>query len=330
MRILACLLAAVTAWVPLRAQAPDPAAVVVTLRNGDVLRGVLLERDGAVVLAHPVLGTLRIPTDEAISVRELGEDDRVCVPRESADAAHAMSSALEPPAAPAATEPAEPGSFWRGWRRTVALGANGAQGNSENASLRAGLNLQREAPRAKTVAEFAARFETSRGEKSGANARLEGRHDWLPPEGGRWRPFVQGVAEYDEFKDWNERVALAGGVGYELVKRDGLLVLPRAGLGAAAEIGGEDRKVHPEGLLGVDLEHKITPRSRVFANTDSYWRLDRLPAFRFEVRSGYEVMIEPASKLLLRLGVEDRYDSAVGDDRRKNDLTYFALLGWEF
>jgi hypothetical protein len=44
------------------------------------------------------------------------------------------------------------------------------------------------------------------------------------------------------------------------------------------------------------------------------------------VQAGYEVIVDPESNFSLKLGLEDRYNSNPGGDRKKNDLLYFASL----
>lgn len=300
---------------------PAPASqAVVTLTNGDVLRGALVSQNESIVIEHPVLGRLTLARSDVASVRAMTAADAG-----KATAAAQAAAAKVPPPPP----PPDPDSFWKGWKGSIALGANGASGNSESQSIRSEVGLLRETSRTKTGFGLIYNHATSDGRTSTDNARFDARNDWLPKEGARLRPFVQATAEYDHFQEWDYRLSAAAGVGYELIKDDKFLLLPRVGLGLAREIGGADNRLHVEGLLGVDFSYAIDERSKLFSSADSFWVLDAYPDYRLLLRAGYDVVIDPSNNLSLKLGVEDRYDSAP-DGRDRNDFVYFVLLNYGF
>ncbi|MDP1660489.1 MAG: DUF481 domain-containing protein [Phycisphaerales bacterium] len=293
---------------------------VVTLTNGDVLRGELVSRGETVVIEHPVLGRLTLALSDVADVRTMTAANA----GKATAAAQAAAAKVPPPPAPP-----DPVSFWKGWNGSIALGANGASGNSESQSIRAEAGLLRETSKTKTAVGLVYSHATSDGSTSNDNARLDARNDWLPQDGAALRPFIQAAAEYDRFQDWDYRLSAAVGVGYELIKDDKTLLLPRVGLGLAREVGGTDNRLHVEGLLGVDFTYEIDERSKFFSSADSFWVLDSFPDYRLLLRAGYEVVIDPSSKLSLKLGVEDKYDSTP-DGRERNDFAYFVLLNYGF
>ena len=65
------------------------------------------------------------------------------------------------------------------------------------------------------------------------------------------------------------------------------------------------------------------------SSVDMYPNLSQLGQYRVRARAGYEIVIAPEHGLVLRLGVQDRYDSDPGDAKR-NDLAYFTTLGFKF
>ena len=190
--------------------------------------------------------------------------------------------------------------------------------------------MLRETSKTKSTGSFSYNYGTTDSTTDKDNGRVDLRNDWLPQGGSKWRPFVQGSLEYDSFQDWDWRVAAAAGVGYELIKTDTILLLPRVGLGFSKEFGGSDNKIHPEALVGADFEWKIDERSKFFASFDSFWKLDEIPEYRVFARAGYEILVDPKSGMSLKLGLEDRYDSDPGAGKKKNDITYFALVAIPF
>lgn len=304
-----------------QSDAPSADQTVVTLTSGDTFRGTLVSDGEIIVLNHPVLGELRFPRTEVASVRTMAADDA-----SKATAAAAAAAGKVPPPPP----PPDPDSFWKGWSGSASLGLNGASGNTETLSLRGALSFARQTTKTKTTAELSYNYGTDDGDVSKDNGRFDVRNDWLPQGESKWRPFVQGTLEYDTFQDWDYRYSAYAGVGYELLKNDKYLVLPRAGLGLSQELGGTDNKIHFEGLLGIDFAWTIDDRSKFFASLDTFWLLDEIPDYRALLKAGYEIVVDPDSNLSLKLGIEDRYDSSPGEGKNRNDLTYFALLVYNF
>lgn len=312
------------------AQGADPAAApappsdgdaLVTLTSGDIFRGTLVSEGDPVVIDHPVLGRISLPRSSIASVKSMSADDAA-----KATSAAAEAAAKFPPPPP----PPDPDSWLKGWKGSLEAGVNGASGNTEELSARFGVNAARETSKTKTTLGFSYNYGTTEGEKSKDNARFDARNDWLPQGDNKWRPFVQASLEYDTFQDWDWRWSGFAGVGYELVKTDRFLFLPRIGIGASQEIGGSDNKIHPEGLLGFDFLWTIDERSKFFVNADTYWQLDEIPDYRAFIKAGYEILVDPDSGMTFKLGIEDRYDSSPGDDKNRNDITYFALIAVPF
>ena len=55
-----------------------------------------------------------------------------------------------------------------------------------------------------------------------------------------------------------------------------------------------------------------------------------VPEFRLESKAGWEIKLDETNGMFLNLGVESRYDSDPGEGFESHDISYFALLGWNF
>lgn len=239
----------------------------------------------------------------------------------------------DPPAAAEAAaavpaKPADPDSFFKGWKGNVEGGLNGSEGNSENLSFRAGVGATRETSKMKTTAALTYTYATSDGEKTKSRGVLDLRNDWNMGE--RWIFFATGKAEYDEFQDWDWRLSAFAGPGYYFVKSERTKLLGRVGLGLTREIGGSRDEFIPEGLLGLDVEHKLTERQKLFASVEWLPDLSELWEYRLNAKGGWEILVDPEVNMTLKLGIEDRYNHNPGPDREKNDVEYFMLLAWNF
>ena len=239
----------------------------------------------------------------------------------------------EPPAAAAPApeapaKPADPDSFFKGWKGNVEGGLNGSEGNSENLSFRAGIGATRETSKMKTTAALTYTYATSDGEKTKSRGVFDLRNDWNMGE--RWIFFATGKVEYDEFQDWDWRISAFAGPGYYFVKHDRTKLLGRVGLGLTREIGGSRDEFIPEGLVGLDLEHKLTQRQKLFASVEWLPDLSELWEYRVNAKGGWEILVDPEVNMTLKLGIEDRYNHNPGPNREKNDVEYFMLLAWNF
>lgn len=275
--------------------------VKATLTTGEILDGTLKERKGdGLVIEHPVLGTITIPEESLRTLVATGE--------------------APPPPPP----PPRPG-FFQGWSGSIDLGLTGSSGNTERLSLRGGVNGKRNDTFIETSFDARYIYATEEGNNTENKARIDARNDWLPQGESRWRPFVLGFLEYDEFQDWDVRWGVFGGIGYEAIRTEDTLLNLRAGAGISQEVGGENEDITPEGLLGLDFAHRIDDRSRVTANFDFFPALDEFGPYRFVAKAAYELLLDPKSKISLKMGIEDRYDSTP-EGRKRNDFDYFILL----
>ncbi|HVZ93004.1 MAG TPA: DUF481 domain-containing protein [Phycisphaerales bacterium] len=339
---------------------PEPPISLITLDTGEILRGVITARDDdSVTLEHPVLGTLRIPADHIVSVAE-GPETQVDPGTLPPEAAPQLQSSAEqparekplepnpappPPSPPLVGPPAPPPgpqsgadrSFLELWTFTAEVGLSGSEGNTDTFNIRTALGGKRDTREMITLLNLYYQYATDRGIKTKSRGEAAARNDWNVDD-TPWIFFAQGKGEFDEFQDWDWRLSSFGGVGYRFLAPSGVpgggtsvatTLIGRLGAGFSKEFGGRNDDAVPEGLLGIDFEHKFAERHRIFSTFEYYPSLDHVAEYRFLLRGGYEILIDPATKMFLRLGVEDRYDSTP-EGRRRNDLDYFATLGWSF
>ncbi len=222
-----------------------------------------------------------------------------------------------------------PASFWQGWDGSVEFGVDGSSGNDESFDLRAGLRLERDTERYLTKFSATYMLETDDGEENENNLTLKAGHDWKLPD-SRWRIFTRGLYEYDEFEDWDSRVRLGGGLGYDLIDTERTRFTPRVGLFVHREFGGEDDDWTPELNLGFDFEHELSETADIYWTFDYYPALDDFADYWIETEAGIKVAISEDHGLYLRAGIEDEYDSRPGSGKKRNDLDYFLVLGYEF
>lgn len=233
-------------------------------------------------------------------------------------------------AATGAAEPIAAGSsFWNGWKRSIDLGINGSQGNSDNANFRGAIGGVRDAADMTTTVGAMYNYGTQDSNKTRSKGEAFIRNDWKLEKPWGW--FASGKAEYDEFQTWQWRLSAFTGPSYLAIDSEVTMLKLRLGVGASYETGKQAvEKIVPELDLGFDLTHKISDRTKFFLTFDFYPNLDDFPEYRHVTSAGLEVLVDPAVNMFLKVGAQNRYDHRSQAPIKKNDLDYFLTLGWTF
>jgi putative salt-induced outer membrane protein YdiY len=225
-----------------------------------------------------------------------------------------------------------PTSFWEGWVRTVEFGLTGSAGNTENLNIRAIFETERKTDTLRTLLRARYLYGEDDGSVSQNEGRLRGENDWLFP-GERYLVFAFGVYEYDEFQDWETRLQMFGGLGYEFLKERALLdsgqdrasLTGRLGAGVTREFGGTDDTWHPEAVIGLDFVWEINDRNTFAAGTEVFPALDDLGEFRSVSYISHDVQLAETGDLRLRVGAEHEWDSDPGD-AKEHDVKYYLTI----
>jgi putative salt-induced outer membrane protein YdiY len=225
-----------------------------------------------------------------------------------------------------------PGFFdWKSWNKSVTFGLNGSAGNSDALSGHLTVGLDREINRHKTRLDALYRATQRDGESTENRLRVDVRHDWLPPEDGRWRWWIKGTYEFDDFQSWDHRASGHTGFGYEMLKEPETSLVWRMGLGGSQTFGGENDDFAPEALLtGVDFARQIKQDQRVVFGTELFFDLREAEDYRVNSSMNYEITIDRETGMILRTGVDHRFESEPGGQAERSDFNYFMSLGWRF
>lgn len=284
----------------------------IRLSTGEVIHVDVIEAtDSTIKFKHPVLGEVTV--------------DRASVEILNAEASERVAEMTRPPAeeVPPPEEPKSP------WKTRITAGGALTDGNSESASLNAGLLVTRETERMVTKFDAAYFYAESDGERSENRFTSGIQNDWLNP-GSKWFYFARGRFDADEFQSWDTRVSGHGGVGYRLFEEDPFKLNLRAGAGATKEFGSDDEELRPELLFGFDGSWKVTDNSELVFDSTIYPDLDNTGEFRTLSNVGYSVLLDEATSLSLTAGLQHEYQSDVDPGREKSDIRLFAGLALEF
>lgn len=213
--------------------------------------------------------------------------------------------------------------FWDG---SLELGINGQQGNSETFSLQTGFEVSRETEHTNWDIDFSYFKNEANGVETQHNALLWSNWDYKLAH-PRWSWFTKVLLSYDEFKDYDLQLALNSGLGYLLIDTSNTQFRGRFGAGASREFDGPNEEWTPEAVFGIDFSQQLTERQKLNVTVDYFPAWEDFADYRVLTDAGWELVLDEAANLSLKIGVIDRYDSTP-DTAEDNDLNYSVLLLW--
>lgn len=236
---------------------------------------------------------------------------------------------------PTAETPAGPEFYWYqprhwfdpSWNGGLEVGINGSEGNAQAFSLRVGANLKQETKTYLWSLDVSHAKTTADSLVTQNNALGKTRLDRFLGD-SPLSMFLDGALEYDEFKAFDLRLATHGGLGYSFVRTAATKLIGRFGSGVSHELGGPDDDYVPEATFGLELTHQISSRQRLTLKTEYLPDWNDFADYRLLSDASWEVLLDEATNLSLKVGAIDRYDSTP-EGRRPNDVDYLLLLIWK-
>lgn len=212
------------------------------------------------------------------------------------------------------------------WEGTLELGINASDGNAESLSMRVGGDLKRETETSIWEIDLSYSKTSANSIETQHNGLFNAKQEHLFQS--PWTLFTRFGAEYDEFKAFDVRLSLNTGLGFRHIDNEITTFKSRAGAGVSREFGGPSDDYVPEATFGLDFKRQITERQKFTAVVDYFpdWR--DFADYRLVTDVGWEVLLDEAAHLSLKLSVLDRYDSTP-NGRRPNDVDYAMLLLWK-
>ena len=156
------------------------------------------------------------------------------------------------------------GTGWfRDWDSSVSLGLSGSSGSSTNTTFRTAFDTRYEDDEHRWDFKSFYFFDSEDriASENQVNATLV--KDWFFAD-SKWFAFATGVYDWDEFSDWNHRLQLGAGPGYQFIKTEDWEFSARAGVTTIFEFGKTqfdsndnpvlepDGSVHEENIVGLE------------------------------------------------------------------------------
>lgn len=240
----------------------------------------------------------------------------------------AIDAGIVPPTPPLEEETRAwymvPLSWMRGWENHAEFGLDGSAGNAETLALQTGLETRRKTDDYTLSMDIDYRKASSRGVTTEDNGRFNLDYDRLLGD-SPWAYFGKFGAEFDQFKAFDARINLNGGVSYHWVRTDDALFVTRFGAGASREIGAPIDDWIPEGVFGLEAERQVNRYNKVKAKVDYFPNWEDFSDYRVVTDMAWEILLDDSENLSLKVAVTDRYDSTP-QGARPNDIYYSLLL----
>ena len=213
-----------------------------------------------------------------------------------------------------------------GWTNHLELGLDGSQGNAETLAIQVGTEMKRKTDDYTLALDFDYRLVNNRSVVTEDNGRLNIDFDRLLND-SPWAWFTKFGLEFDEFKAFDLRLNLAGGLSYHWIRNDITTFVTRFGAGASQEIGAPDDDWVPEAVFGFDWDHQLNKYNKLKAKVDYFPAWDDFSNFRVVSDFGWEILLDDEEdNLSLKFAITDRYDSTPQGGAEKNDFYYSVLL----
>lgn len=213
------------------------------------------------------------------------------------------------------------------WNWAVDLGLSGSQGNTDTLKLRTGLDLRYDTPDDVMILNVMYILNQANGGQLENKGFALLRNEMPIDDTFGW--YAQAAFEYDEFRVIDWRFASHSGLAFTAYQDQTQLLRFRVGFGTAYENGGPVNQWFMEGQAGLDYEYRLTNRTKLTATADYYPAVEDFGRYRVRVRASFDILLDPETNVLLRLGAFDRFDSRPFGSQR-NDLDYFMTLQFRF
>ena len=217
---------------------------------------------------------------------------------------------------------------WRwlteGWNNHAELGLDGSSGNARTLAFQTGVEMKRIAETYTLALDFDYRQASNRDQTTEDNGRFNIDYDRLLKE-SRWSGFGKFGMEWDKFKAFDLRLNMNGGLGYYFLRTDRSTFVTRFGAGASREIGAPDDAWKPEAVFGAEADYQLNARNKMKGKIDYFPAWEDFGDYRVVTDAAWEILLDDAENLSLKLSVTDRYDSTP-QGAKPNDVYYSLLL----
>ncbi len=223
---------------------------------------------------------------------------------------------------------------FKDWDATIALGIKGASGTAVNATVRVGFDSRYEDKAHRWDFKSFYFYNSEDNVASEKQAHVALVKDWFF-NGRPWFAYASTTFDTDKFKDWNHRLQVSTGPGYQFIKTETWEFSARAGLtgvfefekdlfDSAGTIIGQENNQNIEAMMGLDATWHITSKQRFTISNYIYPSITNGGEFRNLANASWIHDIDWFDGLAVKFGIRDEYDT---NESIPNEFKYdFSIL----
>lgn len=212
------------------------------------------------------------------------------------------------------------------WRRSLSLGLNTAQGNSDTLRVDAEASASKDTEASYFFLKAAGRYGESEDETDAENATLEGKIQRRLTE--RMYAAMAGNVHRDQLADLSYRVNGSLSLGRQLMWTERTVLSIETGPGYVAEKKGGESEGFVAGRVAQHLEFLATPSLQVWESIEYVPSLEDSRVYYVNAEVGLETVL--MANLSLKCTLENRYDNNPAEGKERNDLLTTTALTWSF
>lgn len=221
-----------------------------------------------------------------------------------------------------------PASHAADWEGSVHLGITGTSGNSRSSSGH--ISFEAESKKMKLGSRYKAESTYTRTEGETTTDKSSGTIHYNYAILRKMSSYFDATAERDPVADLVWRAILGPGIGYDLLKKEHLSLIGEAGLSYLRQ--------KYEGLEVDDyISYRFAERAVWKINSKAkVWQLIKYSPSLRDFQDRYILKAEAgiedslSSQILLKILVQDSYNSDPPEETLRNDVTYIVAIGYKF
>lgn len=227
---------------------------------------------------------------------------------------------LPAPPLPSAPVPAD------AWRRSLAFGMTLAQGNTEILRYSLGLDVLKEREIDLFRMQAQGRYGESADKTDTENAMASLRYERMLTAA----TYALGNVEWmtDSIAEIDHRLTCILSPGIHLIRTDTTLLSVEAGAGYVSQKKRDNEEGYAAGRLAVTAERLINDHVLVWAGAEYLPKIAEASVFYVNSNAGLATLL--ARNLSLNVTIQNRYDNAPAEDKKKSDTVLTTSLNLNF
>ncbi len=212
------------------------------------------------------------------------------------------------------------------WKSQLELGAGAQSYVNDTSNFRLAFKTVRSNKKTSTAYDISYYYSRVNGANDKNELTTGLREDWLLPD-SPWYYFLLGRYDYNQFGDWDHRLSMRTGPGYDLIKTPTVKLTGELGMGFYKQYDAVIEDIVPEASMGLNFLWKPTPRQTLALTGTFLPEFRVLGRYRALTAAEWQLKIQDVENLSLKVGLSDEYASTVYNAQTpNNNFKFYTAL----